>query len=126
MFLILLSAFSVFYFRARKSFLLGKTQKQWKYTENKKNTTASNPTGFELQWCFQLAKDALNDQDVFEDSFYTWQMRYLYYIHFLWLVNRIWKKLFFLRGGNNFPALIITTRGFLDELEQSPFDISLF
>ena len=28
MFLILLSAFSVFYFRARKSFLLGKTQKQ--------------------------------------------------------------------------------------------------
>lgn len=26
-----------------------------------------------------VAKDALNKQDVFEDSFHAWQMRYLYY-----------------------------------------------
>ena len=40
-----------------------------------------------------IAKDALNDQDVFEDSFYAWQMRYSYYTRIGRPVNRI-RKIF--------------------------------
>ena len=40
-----------------------------------------------------IAKDALNEQDVFEDSFYAWQMRYSYYTRFGRPVNRI-RKIF--------------------------------
>ena len=40
-----------------------------------------------------IAKDALNEQDVFEDSFYAWQMRYSYYTRLGRPVNRI-RKIF--------------------------------
>ena len=40
-----------------------------------------------------IAKDALNEQDVFEDSFYAWQMRYSYYTRIGRPVNRI-RKIF--------------------------------
>ena len=40
-----------------------------------------------------IAKDALDEQDVFEDSFYAWQMRYFYYTRFGRPVNRI-RKIF--------------------------------
>ena len=47
-----------------------------------------------------IAKDALNEQDVFEDSFYAWQMRYFYYTRFGRPVNRIRK--IFLTNPKNF------------------------
>ena len=60
-----------------------------------------------------IAKDALNEQDVFEDSFYAWQMRYSYYTRFGRPVNRI-RKIFLTNLGLCASILFIMLQLFVE------------